>query len=159
MNQPTNSVIASRLAIVALSICLVGCGGSDDKQSKKPQTNRVKQTQLQLKQHQLTRELKMAVFTLESNVGNLQSGPGYQMWTASKMVDKLMQLNRSTLSTASPNQPTARQTTITYSKDRVEKPWQIVLIPNDSKKEIVVKAYGADTKTPMLSKKIPVSTY
>lgn len=134
------------------SLLLIGCGqdSADTKQQKKPTPKSDRQVGAQL----LSRDLKMAVIFIEANVGNIQDGGGYQMWTASKMVDKLMKLHKPDNSNTG-----SQKSRISYVKDKVHKPWQVVLIPDDANKQIIVKAYGDNINKPVITKKIHISTY
>lgn len=80
------------------------------------------------------------------------------MWTATKMTDKLLSLSKSAAQPGSDNQKSKVHQDISYTKNKVIQPWQIVLITNDAKK-IVIKGSGDNKKIPLLSTSVKVSTY
>jgi hypothetical protein len=146
--------------LTLLSLLLSACGNQDSA-SKKQEMHKMRVKHQQLGQHLLSRELQMAVVMIESNVHNIQDGGGYQMWTASKMVDKLLILNQ--VAHANPdnrqNSMPSSMPRISYVKDKVKKPWQVVLVPDDHNKQIIIKAYGNDINHPVITRAVHVSTY
>lgn len=147
-------------SIISLfSILLTACGDSPPPKNTKPikQTVSTHSKGLAILQQ---KRLSYAVIMVRANVGNLQNSGGYQMWSANKMVDALIRLSK-TSGAHVPGEPRVKKQSpeISYVKGKVTKPWQIVLIPNDRAKKIVVKAYGGDISKPAIVREVPVSTY
>lgn len=141
------------------TVMLIGCGEAPDSKADKAYSKEQLSHSPGLAILQQKR-LSYAVMMVRSNVGNLQDSGGYQMWTASKMVDALIRLSK-TAGAHVPGEPRIKKQSpeITYVKGKVTKPWQIVLIPDDIAKKIIVKAYGRDMKKPAVVREIPVSSY
>lgn len=148
------------LALLALCTLLSACGEDADKQTTQSRLKEMKEKHHAAFAMMKQRRLVHAVTILEANVSNVQGSGGYQMWTATKMADTLVRLSK-TADAHIPGEPRVknRMPAITYVKGHVTKPWQIVLIPDDKSKKILVKAYGDDIKKPAITKEIPVSTY
>lgn len=141
------------------SLLLAGCGEVPDSKADKEFKNEQASHSPGLAiLHQ--KRLTYAVMMVRANVGNIKDSGGYQYWTPSKMVDALIRLSQ-TSGTHVPGEPRVKKQSpeITYVKGKVTKPWQIVLIPDDKAKKIIVKAYGNQIKKPAVQREIPVSSY
>ncbi len=152
------SAIKKLLSIVACTLALVGCGNDSPKEHKSKKS--ASQLQKAAAQFRMMKEkrLRNAVQMLVANVSNLQNAGGYQMWTASKMAKKLILIS-STAGKALPGETKIKTTEISYAINMVTKPWQIVLVPDDHKKQIVIKGYASKISKPLFSTSVKVSTY
>jgi PBP1b-binding outer membrane lipoprotein LpoB len=148
------------LMLIASVLLISGCGDKDPRDAKKKQKlmNDAKNVHQQSFKRMKEQRLRTAVRMLVVNVGNIQNGGGYQMWTATKMADKLISLSQ-TASQAPTGGTKANAQSISYTKNKVSQPWQIVLIPNDRKKQIIIMGYGGELKKPLVQTQVPVSTY
>lgn len=148
-------IIVASFGITLLTACGEAPGSKADKAYTKEELSH--NPGLALLQQ---KRLSYAVMMVKANVGNLQGSGGYQMWTATKMVDALIRLSK-TSGTHVPGEPRVKKQSpeITYVKGKVTKPWQIVLIPDDAAKKIIVKAYGVDMSKPAVEREFHVSTY
>lgn len=148
-----------RLNQIAVIFCLifgiVSCG-SDQKPEDEKSDSRIAPLQ------QLDKiQLQNAVTMVQINLRNMQDGGGYQSWTPTKAVDKLVPLLNSAVSALPQNSdnPTTAAKVITYVKNKVVHAWQVVLIPLDDDSLILIKAYGKDTINPLIEQKIKVNKY
>lgn len=146
--------------IMSIIFLLNGCGeqvSSKEKKDKPGETIKTHKTALAMMQQ---RRLSHAVMMVRTNVGNIQESGGYQIWTATKMVRALIRLSEMADAHV-PGEPRVKQGTpnITYVKHKVSKPWEIVLIPYDKEKKIVVKAYGKVMSKPAIIREIRLSPY
>ena len=101
----------------------------------------------------------MAIMMVESNLGSMQDGGGYQSWTAEKAAAQLVPLMNAAQAPG-PDEPEEYKRLaprFTYVADRATGPWQVVIRVEGS--NLKVEAYGSDTSKPIEQKLIPVSRY
>lgn len=106
--------------------------------------------------------LSREILLIAPNIMMLREDGNFSVWTAEALIDTLLpKLNSTSLLLAQeynknktelsvPYQP------VTYVKNKVTHPWQIVLIPLSEQKAIRVKAYGSDLIAPVFEEDISI---
>ena len=152
------SKIIAIILISALSFLLVSCRQNSNKSKPKPV---VKKSVINKNVEAINlRSIKMAVDIVEMTLGSMQDGGGYQEWTPKKAVEKLIPtLNSASIPMKGDPKIKGTAAKIKYVTDKVTAAYQIVLIPNDEKQLIYIKAYGTDLTKPIYTKEIKVSKW
>jgi len=105
-------------------------------------------------------QIMIAVESVAGTFGSMHNGGGYQRWTPQKAVDKLVPLmNSATAPGPGDSRLPGSAGNITYVKDEVTGPWQIVLIALEKEQKIRVEGYAYDTSVPVYTKEIHVSEW
>lgn len=102
-------------------------------------------------------QIRQAVDGVEATLLDMQGGGGYQSWTPSNAVDRLVStLNAATTPDPDAPQPTGVMGKIRYVRDKPTEAYQIVLTPLESDGRIRVEGYAGDLTTPVYIKEIVV---
>lgn len=159
--RPTSRRIV--VAALAISVGAMSCapapegeGGSSDSPSLVAAVRGLAEARKGLMQANMQR-LEMAAFDVEATLGAMQDS-GYRSYTPTGILEELLQTLNSAL-LAVPGDPPVPGPQIEYVGYRAERPWQIVLVPDDEARVLHVEAFGSSLENPVVTREVRVPEY
>lgn len=147
--------LAHRRILLLLAMAFLSLGTGCGKREPPPATDADAALTAAMPDY-ITRQAMMAVETVESTLGGMQDGGGYQSWTAEKAHGQIVPLLNAAMAPL-PGEPRTPGPKFKYVDHAATAPWQVsVEVEGEA---LLVKAYGSDVQKPLYQKTIRVSTY